>query len=70
LFFFHSLKGGEFTETGITKKFRKEIKTYKKAKQHKLNSDNILHDKWIKFGGGFYGVITFWTYIGSKMLEL
>ena len=39
----------------------KEIK--KDEKESKETSDSVLHTKWMKFGGGFYGVAAAWTLI-------
>ena len=37
----------------------KEIR--KAAKASKEPGDSVLHAKWMKFGGGFYGVAAVWT---------
>jgi hypothetical protein len=40
------------------------LKTIRKAeKESKEKSDSVLHSKWMKFGGGFYGVAAAWTLI-------
>lgn len=70
MLYFYSLKGGQFTETGNLKRLKAEMKAYKKSKAHKKKSGNILHDKWMKFGGGFYGVMAFWTYLTVEMKEI
>lgn len=31
---------------------------------------NPLHDKWMKFGGGFYGVVALWTYVVIELQEI
>ena len=35
----------------------------KAEKESKETSDSVLHTKWMKFGGGFYGVAAAWTLI-------
>jgi hypothetical protein len=35
----------------------------KVEKESKETSDSVLHTKWMKFGGGFYGVAAAWTLI-------
>ena len=56
-----SVKGGE---TDL-KQFKKIVKQ-NKAK-HKVNP---IHKKWLFFGGGFYGLMAFITYVHVEALEI
>lgn len=51
------------------KRMKREAKAAKKAGQ-KHASDNPLHNKWLKFGGGFYGVVALWTFVVIEMQEI
>jgi hypothetical protein len=31
---------------------------------------NLVHNKWLAFGGGFYGVVALWTYIVIELVEI
>jgi len=31
---------------------------------------DLVHDKWMKFGGGFYGVVAFYTYLVIETREI
>lgn len=80
------LQQGHFTESQNTRALQREIKTMsknKKNKKKKKGEQNSGHDdaeagkklhplqrKWTKFGGGFYGIVAFFTYIVVEVGEL
>lgn len=41
---------------------RKSIRGLRKRESGKRRKINPVHDKWLKFGGGFYGVVALYTY--------
>ena len=49
-----------------------DLKKFKKiAKQNKEKPKvNPIHKKWIFFGGGFYGLMAFITYVHVEFLEI
>ncbi len=51
------------------KRMRREAKAAKKAGQ-KHASANPLHNKWLKFGGGFYGLVALWTFAVIEAREV
>lgn len=51
------------------KRMRREARAARKAGQKKA-SDNPLHNKWLKFGGGFYGVTALWTFAVIELREI
>ena len=76
-----ALEGGHFKELADSKSLEDEIKAFSKnlkkdkkknkakgkktqAKQHPLLS------KWSSFGGGFYGIVAFFTYIVVEVREI
>lgn len=59
----------------IKAKNAKQLKLeLKGTKVDKTPEDNMvqhmLHKKWLRFGGGFYGVLTFITYIHIEVYQL
>jgi hypothetical protein len=71
-FLFHwSLKAGRLEGAGGRKAFKAEMKAMKKsAKKKKARSRNPVHNKWMKFGGGFYGLVGIWTFLVVEVLEV
>lgn len=51
------------------KRMKREAKAAKKAGQ-KHPSGNPLHNKWLKFGGGFYGLVALWTFAVIEIQEV
>lgn len=50
---------------------KKELKTIEIDKSHEASFfENALQQKFMKFGGGFYGVLTFITYIHIEGYQL
>ena len=51
------------------KELEQELKRQSKDKQSRKKSDPV-HNKWLAFGGGFYGVVGFMTYIVVELGEI
>ena len=71
------LQRGHFQESLDTKALQREIKAmskdYKKNKKDKSENSSTQHPlqkKWAKFGGGFYGIVAFFTYIVVELTEI
>jgi hypothetical protein len=47
----------------------KQIKQQSKDKKNRKQADPV-HNKWLKFGGGFYGVVAMLTYIVVELGEI
>lgn len=58
-----SLHRGHLTETSSMKALKQELKQLRKNKKERAKTGDPLHNKWMKFGGGFYGVIAMLTLI-------
>ena len=77
-----ALKGGHFKESSDVDALKREIKAMsqgskkgskKKTRAEKKEESRKLHPlqrKWAKFGGGFYGIVAFFTYIVVEVLEI
>jgi hypothetical protein len=69
-----SLHGGHFQESSDSRALQREIKTlFKNNKKKGKEAGNIQHPlqkKWAKFGGGFYGIVAFFTYIVIEVTEI
>ncbi len=69
-----ALQQGHFRESLDIKALESEIKAMSKKKKKNLpQSETSLHPvqkKWAKFGGGFYGIVAFFTYIIVEVIEL
>lgn len=69
-----SLHGGHFKETLDSKALEREMqalgKKNKKGKTENPVSQHPLQKKWAKFGGGFYGIVAFFTYIVVEVLDI
>ncbi len=62
LLFYRLYGRGEIARDADSKTIGAELKQIKKAaKKSKELSDSVLYTKWMKFGGGFYGVAALWT---------
>lgn len=70
------LQKGLLRESIDTKALQREIKTFsQKDKKNKkegktVSSQHLLQKKWKKFGGGFYGIVAFFTYIVIEVIEI
>ena len=73
-----ALARGYFLESMDTRALQREIKAMsknnkKKKKENEADLGTALHPvqkKWTKFGGGFYGIVAFFTYIIVEVTEL
>jgi len=77
-----ALQGGHFKESSDVEALKREIKAMsqrrkkgskKKTRAEKKEESRQLHPlqrKWAKFGGGFYGIVAFFTYIVVEVLEI
>ncbi len=72
LLFYRLYSRGELARDADHKTIRSSLKQIRQAhKKSKASShsildvsvDTLLHAKWMKFGGGFYGVAALWTLI-------
>lgn len=73
-----ALQAGHFKESLDTNALKREIKAMsqsaKKKKKEGVKKDarplHPLQKKWAKFGGGFYGIVAFFTYIVVEVREI
>ena len=64
LLFYRLYSRGELARDADRKSIGASLKSIRKAqKESRATSDSLLHAKWMKFGGGFYGVAAAWTLI-------
>ena len=56
------LKKGVLKGKGNVRALKAEIKAISKLKADEKPDMNPLHSKWVKFGGGFYGIVAMYTY--------
>ena len=62
LLFYRLYSRGELARDADHKSIDTQLKAMRKVeKESEKHSDSILHAKWMKFGGGFYGVAAAWT---------
>ena len=62
LLFYRLYGRGELARDADRKAIGASLKSIRKAqKKSRQTSDSLLHAKWMKFGGGFYGVAAAWT---------
>jgi hypothetical protein len=62
LLMYWSLHRGHLKETGSMKALQEELKQLSKDKNEECNqTGDPIHNKWMKFGGGFYGVVAILT---------
>ena len=73
-----ALRGGHFKQLVDTRALKREIKAMsrtdkKKTKAARKEERSKLHPvqrKWAKFGGGFYGIVAFFTYIVIEAMDI
>ncbi len=69
-----ALQRGHFQETLDTRALEREMKAMSRNNKKKdRKSDKIRHPlekKWAKFGGGFYGIVAFFTYVVIEVTEI
>ena len=64
LLFYRLYSRGVLERDADRKAIDERLKAIRKVeKETKETSDSVLHTKWMKFGGGFYGVAAAWTLI-------
>lgn len=64
LLFYRLYFTGELPRDADSKGIRAGLKQIKKSsKKADRKSRDVLHTKWMKFGGGFYGVAALWTFV-------
>ncbi len=67
LLFYRLYSRGELARDADRKSIGEDLKTIRKTeKESEQKSDSLLHAKWMKFGGGFYGVAAAWTLINIE----
>ena len=73
------LRGTHSRESLDSGALRREIMAVTQRKKKKKNKDadkeanktlHPLQKKWTKFGGGFYGIVAFFTYIVVEVIEI
>ncbi|HKI75364.1 MAG TPA: hypothetical protein VJ998_11990 [Pseudomonadales bacterium] len=64
LLFYRLYSSGELPRDVNSKAIRASLKQINKARK-KIDKKrrDVLHTKWMKFGGGFYGVAALWTFV-------
>ncbi len=65
-----TLNKGILLEASDPKALEQEMKALKKGKKNEANSRDFVHEKWLKFGGGFYGIVAFYTYTVVEVTEI
>lgn len=69
-----ALRHGHFQESSDSKALGREMSAMKKARKNVESKDlprqHPLLRKWTKFGGGFYGVVAFFTYIVIEVTDI
>jgi len=73
-----ALQGGHLKESTNIKGLMREMKAMSRSDKKKKKADpewekeklHPLQKKWTKFGGGFYGIVAFFTYIVVETLEV
>lgn len=66
-----ALRNGHLADVEDSKAIGLGLKAMSKAKvKAKDDKRTLIHKKWSKFGGGFYGIVAFFTYSIIEMLEI
>ncbi|TNE66494.1 MAG: hypothetical protein EP335_03445 [Alphaproteobacteria bacterium] len=52
------------------KSMKEWLKALKKRPKKERKSTNMVHDKWMRFGGGFYGCMSVFTYLYIEVKEV
>lgn len=68
LLFRWSLKAGRLEASSDSKGFRAGMQAMKRNRKSKTR--NPLHNKWMRFGGGFYGLVGLWTFLVIEAKEI
>ena len=65
------MREGHFLATDDSKELRRELKAMSRGKTKTENGNrSLIHKKWARFGGGFYGIVAFFTYIVIEVTEI
>lgn len=65
------MRNGHFSDTKDSKTLGLELKALSKLKTEPENDTrDIVYKKWAKFGGGFYGIVAFFTYIVIEVTDI
>ena len=65
------LRNGHFEEINDSKELGRELKKIAKGKIDPENDNrDFIQKKWAKFGGGFYGVVAFFTWLVVEIREI
>jgi hypothetical protein len=64
-----ALRNGHLGDVEGLRDVEREVKRLSKDKQRKKDAD-LVHRKWLMFGGGFYGVVAFLTLLIIEGREL
>lgn len=74
LLFRWSVKSGRLSTGSDSRALKEELKAMKRGrKNNKTRSKNPLHNKWMRFGGGFYGAVGLYTFFlieGREVIDL
>jgi len=71
LLMYWSLKSGRLKGEGDNKALKAEMQALKATrKDKKSKSRNPVHNKWMKFGGGFYGAVALYTFFLIEIGEI
>ncbi len=69
-----ALHNGHFQESSDSKALEREMEAMKKAGKKRASENPVkqhpLQKKWAKFGGGFYGIVAFFTYIVVEVTDI
>ena len=66
-----SIKTGRLSGKGDHKSMRAEIKALRKSGKVKgAKTKNPIHNKWLKFGGRFYGAVALYTFLIIEIREV
>ena len=65
------MRNGHFKEINDRKELGREMKKMSKEKIDPKNDNrDLIQKKWAKFGGGFYGIVAFFTYLVVEIREI
>jgi hypothetical protein len=69
-----ALKHGHFGEAPDTGKLKSEMaamaKAHKNSNRKERRSQHPLQRKWASFGGGFYGIVAFFTWVVIELQDI
>jgi len=65
------LRNGHIDEMDDHKELERELKKMAKGKIEPENDNrDLIQKKWAKFGGGFYGIVAFFTWLVVELREI